>query len=292
MQKIIPHLWFDKEAAEAAKLYTSVFPASKVRSTATIEDTPSGTVETVAINLSGCDFYLLSAGPLFKFTPAISFVVGCETKDEVDSLWARLREGGMELMPLDAYPFGERYAWIQDRYGLSWQLLYSGGKRVAQKITPALMFVGAQCGKAGEAIRFYTSVFRNAQVDEIIRYGPQEEPDKPGSIKQAAFSLEGQRFTAMDSAYDHAFSFNEAISLMVYCENQAELDYYWGRLSAFPEDEQCGWLKDKFGVSWQVVPTLMDELTREKESAKRRRFTEAMLKMKKLDIAELQRTQL
>jgi predicted 3-demethylubiquinone-9 3-methyltransferase (glyoxalase superfamily) len=219
-------------------------------------------------------------------------VVGCETVGEVDSLWARLREGGTELMPLDAYPFGERYAWIQDRYGLSWQLLYNGGRRVDQKITPALMFVGAQCGKAGEAMRFYTSVFRNAQIDEIIRYGPNEEPDKPGSIKQAAFSLEGQRFTAMDSAYDHGFSFNEAISLMVYCENQAELDYYWGRLSAFPEDEQCGWLKDKFGVSWQVVPTIMDELMREKDPAKRRRFTEAMLKMKKLDIAELQRTQL
>jgi predicted 3-demethylubiquinone-9 3-methyltransferase (glyoxalase superfamily) len=289
MQKIVPHLWFDKEASEAAKFYTSLFSDSKIIDTAQIHGTPSGTAETVIIELGGQEFMLLSAGPFFKFTPAVSFLIACTTKEEVDTLWKKLFEGGTALMPLDSYPFSEKYGWVEDRYGLSWQVMYIGNSKITQKITPTLMFTGAMCGKAEEAINIYTSVFRNAKVGDILRYGAGEEPDKEGTIKHAAFMLEGQEFAAMDSAYEHNFTFNEAISLIVYCDTQEEIDYYWGKLSAVPEAEQCGWLKDKFGVSWQIVPTVMKEMMQNKDAEKLARVTEAFLKMKKFDIAELKK---
>ena len=289
MRKIVPHLWFDTEALEAAKFYTSLFGDSRVKSSSKMDGTPSGTVEMATIILSGQEFMLLSAGPYFKFTPAVSFMVSCETKEEVDWLWNALRQGGGELMPLGEYPFSEKYGWLMDKFGLSWQIMYNGGKSVSQKIAPALMFVGDQCGKAEEAIRYYTSVFSGSSVDGVLHYGPDEKPDKEGTLKFGAFTLEGQRFSAMDSAYDHGFSFNEAISLMVFCENQEEIDYFWEKLSAHPEAEQCGWLKDKYGFSWQIVPRVLDAMMSDKDPAKSKRVQEAFLAMKKFDIAGLER---
>ena len=289
MQKITPHLWFDKEAREAGEFYASVFPNSRVKHINTLHDTPSGSVDIVTIELAGQVFSLISAGPLFKFTPAISFMVACETKDEVDALWSKLLPGGTALMELGAYPFSERYGWLQDRYGLSWQVMYAGGQPVRQKITPMRMFSGEKSGKAEEAITFYTSVFRNASVGDIFRYGAGEEPDKEGTVKFAPFTLEGQDFAAMDSAHEHGFTFNEAVSLMVNCDTQQEIDYYWENLSADPSAEQCGWLRDKYGVSWQIVPSEMDAMLATSDQAKIARVTEAFLKMKKFDLAELRR---
>lgn len=246
-------------------------------------------MDIVTIELSGQEFTLLSAGPLFKFTPAVSFLVACNTKEEVDALWGELSKGRSALMELGEYPFSEKYGWVQDRYGLSWQVMFMGNRRIQQKIIPTLMFVGKQCGKTEEAIDFYTSVFHNAKVGDILRYGSDETPDKESTVKYAAFTLEGQEFAAMDSARVHNFSFNEAISLMVHCDTQEEIDYYWGKLSAEPKAEQCGWLKDKYGFSWQVVPTAMGEMFRDKDEKKMARVTEAFLKMKKFDIETLKR---
>lgn len=288
MEKITPHLWFDKEAKEAGAFYATVFPNSRVKQTTSLSNTPSGTVDIVVIELAGQEFTLLSAGPLFKFTPAISFLVACETKEEVDALWNELSRGGMAMMELGSYPFSERYGWTQDRYGLSWQLMYAGGQPIPQKITPTLMYTGPQAGKAEEAITFYTSVFHDARVLEpVFRYGAGEEPDQEGTIKHAGFTLEGQQFAAMDSAHAHGFGFNEAISLIVHCDTQQEIDHYWDNLSADPKAEQCGWLKDQYGVSWQIVPTEMDEMLASGDQAKIARVTEAFLKMKKFDLAKL-----
>ncbi len=289
MQKITPHLWFDKEAKEAAEFYTSVFKDSKINNTTTLHNTPSGTVDIVTIELLGQEFTLISAGPLFKFNPSVSFLVACKTKNEVDALWEKLSEGGTALMELGEYPFSERYGWVQDRYGLSWQVMFMGGREIKQKITPTLMFVGKQSGRAEEAINFYATVFHNAKVGDILRYSKGEEPDKEGTIKHAAFTLEGLEFAAMDSARVHNFAFNEAISFMVHCETQEEIDYYWGKLSADPKAEQCGWLKDKYGVSWQIVPTIMDEMLKDKDKERLARVTEAFLKMKKFDISVLKK---
>ena len=289
MQKIAPHLWFDKEATEAAEFYSATFPNSKVTSVSTLHDTPSGDADVVSFELFGQSFMAISAGPLFKFTPAISFLVSCVSKEEVDQIWNELSEGGTTLMPLDSYPFSERYGWTEDRYGLSWQVMYATDGDIAQRLIPTMTFVGEVAGRAEEAIKFYTSVFRNSSTGHIDRYVEGEEPDKEGTIRHAGFTLEGYEFAAMDSAHAHDFTFNEAISLMVGCNTQDEIDYYWGRLSAVPEAEQCGWLKDKFGVSWQVVPSALGELLSSGTKEQVARVTEAFLQMKKFDIAELKK---
>ncbi len=289
MQKITTHLWFDKEAKEAAEFYTSVFENSKIKGMTMLHSTPSGSVDMVTIELSGQEFTLISAGPLFKFNPSVSFLVVCKTKDEVDALWEKLSEGGTALMELGEYPFSEKYGWTQDKYGLSWQVMFMGDQKIQQKITPTLMFVRDVCGKAEEAINFYASIFNNAKVGDILRYGRDEEPDKEGTVKHAAFTLLGQEFATMDSARSHNFTFNEAISLMMHCDTQEEIDYYWGKLSADPKAEQCGWLKDKYGLSWQIVPSVMGEMFKEKDEKKIARVTEAFLKMKKFDIGTLKR---
>lgn len=289
MNKIIPYLWYDKEAKEAADLYTSVFKNSRIVSHSTMENTPSGTVDMLSIELEGQEFGMMSAGPYFKFNPSISFLVACKSKEEVDEIWEKLSPGGQVLMELGSYPFSEHYGWTTDRFGVSWQIMAMGDLPIKQKITPTLMFVGEVCGKAEEAIHFYTSVFHDSKVGDMMRYGPDQEPDKAGTLAFASFTLEGQDFAAMDSAQAHDFQFNEAISLLIYCENQEEIDYYWNKLSAYPEAEQCGWVKDKYRVSWQVVPRGMEEFFRnatDEESLDR--VTQAMLKMKKLDIAKLE----
>lgn len=285
-QKIVPHLWFDKEAKEAAAFYVSAFTGdSEIRNVTTIHNTPSGSVDIVSFKILGYDFMAISAGPLFKFNPSVSFHVKCASMEEVDTIWAKLSEGGTVLMELGSYPFSKRYGWLQDRYGLSWQIIFVEGE-FKQRITPFLMFVGKVCGKAEDAIRFYASVFHDTGVDVRARHGKGEEPDKEGTVKYASFILEGQEFGAMDSAHEHKFAFNEAISFIVRCEDQKEIDYYW-KLSAVPESEQCGWLKDRYGVSWQIVPTVIDGMMASKDAAAVARVTEAFLKMKKFDVAAL-----
>ncbi len=287
MLKITPHLWFDKEAKDAAALYTSLLPGSKIKSTTTLHNTPSGSVDLVMIELAGQEFALISAGPYFKFTPAVSFLIACDTREEVDRLWAELSKQGSELMPLGEYPFSERYAWVQDRYGLSWQIMFLGESKISQKITPTLMFVGENSGRAEEAINFYGSLFPEHKIDHILRYGQDEPPERAGTIKHAGFTLAGREFAAMDSDRAHGFSFNEAISFMVHCDTQEQIDHYWERLSAHPKAEQCGWLKDKFGFSWQIVPTVMQEMLQGNDEKRLARVTQAFLKMKKFDIAKL-----
>jgi predicted 3-demethylubiquinone-9 3-methyltransferase (glyoxalase superfamily) len=287
-QKIVPHLWFDREAREAAEFYTSIFPNSSLLNVSTLNNTPSGSVEIVTFKLDGYTFMGISAGPMFKFNPSISFLVACETSEEVDSLWEKLSDGGQALMELGEYPFSQRFGWVQDKYGLSWQVMHTAGP-VLQKITPHLMYVGDQAGKAEEAIQLYVSIFPNSGIGDIMRYGIGEEPEQEGTVRFAAFTLAGQAFSALDSALGHEFSFNEAISLMVYCDTQAEIDNYWYKLSAVPEAEQCGWLKDRYGLSWQIVPTGMDEMMRTSDQEQLARVTEAFLAMKKFDLAELER---
>ena len=298
MQRITPHLWFDKEAREAAGLYISLLPGSRITSATTLSGTPSGDCDLVSFEIAGQPFMAIGAGPLFKFNPSVSFQLKCGTKQEVDAIWERLSPGGKVLMPLDAYPFSERFGWLEDKYGLSWQIMYADGNSGGQRVTPVLMYVGSVCGKAEEAINFYVSVFRNkpagakggdTKADILARYGAGGEPDKEGTVQYAQFSLLGQEFGAMDSAREHKFAFNEAISFMVPCDTQEEIDYFWAQLSAEPKAEQCGWLKDKYGLSWQITPAILRELLGGSDKARIARVTQAFLKMKKFDIAALKR---
>jgi len=302
MKKITPHLWFDNQAKEAAAFYTSVFPASRIVHTSVIHDTPSGDCDIVSFEVFGHEFMSISAGPLFKFNPSVSFMVNFdplffkdssspekEARKAMDAAWERLSEGGTVLMPIDQYPFSNRYGWIQDKFGLSWQLILTspeGDPRPA--IIPSLMFVGDNAGRAEEAINFYVSVFKDSRIGGMHRYGPGQPPDKEGSIMFADFMLEKSWFAAMDSARGQSFNFNEAISFIVKCKNQKEIDYYWEKLSAVPEAEQCGWLKDKFGLSWQVAPEAMDEMMADENPERVARVTETFLRMKKFNLAELE----
>ena len=192
-------------------------------------------------------------------------------------------------MPLQEYPFSKRYGWIQDKFGVSWQLILTNPEGEPRPfIIPSLLFVGDVAGRAEEAGDFYTSVFKDSKRGALARYPAGMEPDKEGTIMFSDFQLEGQWFTAMDSAHAHAFAFNEGISLVVRCDSQEEINYYWEKLSAVPESEQCGWLKDKFGVSWQITPSRMDEMMRDGTPEQIKRVTEAFLQMKKFDIATLE----
>jgi predicted 3-demethylubiquinone-9 3-methyltransferase (glyoxalase superfamily) len=295
-QIIVPHLWFDKEAKEAAEFYASIFPDSRVTGGTTLPDTPSGNANVVSFELWGQKFMAISAGPYFKLNPSVSFMVNFDpsresnASEKINEVWTQLSEGGTVLMPLDKYPFSERYGWIQDKYGITWQLILTnpeGEERTA--IIPSLLFVGDNYGKAEEALTFYLSVFKSSRQGHIARYPQGMEPDLEGTVMFSDFMLENLWFTAMDSAQAHEFNFNEAISFMVYCDTQEEIDYYWDKLSAVPKSEQCGWLKDKFGVSWQIVPREMDEMMSNSTPEQLARVNSSMLKMKKLDLAELQK---
>jgi predicted 3-demethylubiquinone-9 3-methyltransferase (glyoxalase superfamily) len=287
MQKIMPCLWFDTQAGEAAKFYTSLFARSKIVSTSYYNDAgpmPKGTVLVATFQLAGQQFMALNGGPAYSFTPALSLFVTCTTEEEVDALWEKLSAGGKVLMEMQKYPFSDKFGWLTDRFGLSWQLNLAGRET---RIDPFLMFVGKQNGKAEEAMKFYTSLFKDSRIEQVEHY-PAGQGEAPGAVSHGRFVLAGQQLLAMDSGRDHAFTFSPAVSLYVSCETQAEVDELWEKLLEGGKESQCGWLDDRFGVSWQIVPTVLGELMQSKDAKKAKQVMEAMLKMRKLDIKKLQ----
>lgn len=286
-QKIVPFLWFDDNAEDAAHFYTSCFKHSKMGSLSRYDEASAkasgrkeGSVMTASFQLNGQEFIALNGGPIFKFTPAISFFVNCETEEEIDELWKKFSEDGKILMELDTYPFSKKYGWVQDKFGLSWQLNLAGA---TQKIIPFLMFTGQQLGKAEEAINFYASLFKNSEVINVVH---NSEDD--GMVMHARFSLGGQEFMAMDSNEKHDFTFTPAISFFVNCTTQQEVDHFWNKFTEGGKEVECGWLEDKYGVSWQIVPTVLGQLLYGSDPEKLKRVMQAMLKMKKLDIETLE----
>jgi predicted 3-demethylubiquinone-9 3-methyltransferase (glyoxalase superfamily) len=300
MQKIVPHLWFDTQAKEASEFYVSVFGQdSKINSINVIKDTPSGDCDIISFKILGLDLMAISAGPYFKINPSISFMVNFDpsvdekAKEKIDEVWQKLIDGGKALMEIGKYPFSERYGWVEDKFGVSWQLILTNPEGEQRpKIMPSLLFVGDVCGKAEEASNYYISLFStkggNSKRGAIAKYPAGMEPDKEGSIMFTDFTLAGQWFVAMDSAREHKFKFSEAISFIVNCESQEEVDFFWEKLSKVPEAEQCGWLKDQYGVSWQIVPTAMNEMLGKGTSEQKQRLTKAFLQMKKFDIKKLE----
>ena len=295
MKKIIPNLWFDKKAEESANFYTKIFLDSKIIRTdkytsvgEEVHGGKEGQVMTVEFELSGLRFVGINGGPHFKINPSISFTINCKSTIEVDSFWEELSIGGEVLMPLQEYPFSKYYGWLNDKYGVSWQIILIEGDK-HEKVVPALMFNQSQAGKAKEALAFYTDIFPDSKIGEVWHYGAGQEPDKEGTIAHAEFTLCGQQFTAMDSAQSHKFRFNEGVSLLVECDTQEEIDTYWRMLSAVPEAEQCGWLKDKYGVSWQIAPKILNEMLAKGTHEQLEKVTAAYLAMKKFDIAILEK---
>ena len=283
MQKIVPFLWFDHQAEEAITFYTLLFKNSSLGSISRYGDNmplPKGSAMTVNFKLAGQDFIALNGGPQFKFNPSISFFVTLESEAEVDNLWQHLAEDGKVLMPFQSYDWSKKYGWLTDKYGVSWQISLGNLSDVGQTIVPSLLFVGEQFGKAEETLKLYSSLFEGSSVTSIMHSGD--------SVQHAQFKLAGQTFMAMDSDAQHKFAFNEAISFFVNCDSQEEVDLFWNALTAHPEAEQCGWLKDTYGVSWQIIPRQLMELMSDPDKEKAARVTQTMLKMKKIDISALQ----
>jgi predicted 3-demethylubiquinone-9 3-methyltransferase (glyoxalase superfamily) len=289
MQKITPHLWFDDNAEEAMDFYKSVFKdveIGKVNRYPVEAPGIEGDVITGTFKIAGYELMVLNGGPEFKFNPSVSLFVNIETEAEVDELYSKLSEGGSVLMELAKYDFSKKYAWVNDKYGVSWQLFLSDQKF---GVTPAMLFVNKQAGKAEEAINFYTSLFEDSKISQLEKY-KEGEGDVVGRVKFGAFTLAGENFIAMDSGFDHKFDFNEAISFFVDCKDQAEVDKYWNKLTADGGVEsQCGWLKDKYGMSWQIAPRALDELMSDPDPEKAQRVMKAMLKMKKIIVADLEK---
>ena len=288
-QRIVPHLWFDTEAEEASDFYISLFENSTFNGKITLPDTPSGDAVMIDFNLAGINFNAISAGPFFKHNPSVSLMVMCDDKEEVDRLYDALTPGGKVLMPLDEYPFSSWYAWVEDRFGLSWQLGAADGEVIGAKIQPCLLFSGDAVGRAEDFVKTNIDIFENSAVGAVEYYNEGETEIKEAKIKYGEVMLYGFPLIVMDNGMGEGDAFNEAFSLMVYCNTQDEIDYYTEKLSHVKEAEQCGWVKDQFGFSWQIVPVNMNELLFTGTPEEVERITKAFLQMKKFDIAELER---
>lgn len=302
MPTVSPCLWFDDQAEEVTAFYTGVLPDSTITATSRYpqgfdnpSEKPRGSVMTVEFELAGVPFTALNGGSVFAPNPSISFMLNFDpsqdpqARENLEATWEALSKDSAALMPLDTYQFSELYGWVQDRFGVSWQLILSNPEGEDRPfLVPSLMFVGDVAGRAEEAMDFYTSVFENAHRGITARYPPGMEPEQEGTLMFADFLLDGQWLACMDSAQKHDFNFNEGISLQILCTDQAEVDHHWDALAADGGEEGlCGWLTDQFGVSWQVVPTSLVEMMTAGEVGYERVF-KTMLDMKKLDIEALE----
>ena len=275
LQSIGTCLWFDGKAKEAALYYKEVFGDVEI-----ISENPMA----VVYQIFGRRFMNLNGGPGFNINPSISFFLSMENETQTQNLWEKLIVDGKILMPLNKYPWSDQYGWCADKYGVNWQLML--GHKSKSKLMPNMLFTGQQNGKANEAIHFYTNLFKGATVINIDTY-KKGEPDTEGNIKYAQFELNELSFGAMDSSAPHQFSFNEAVSFIITVDTQEEIDYYWNYLIQNGAPGKCGWLKDKFGISWQVVPTCLGKFMTNPATAPKAAY--AFLQMSKFIIADLEK---
>jgi predicted 3-demethylubiquinone-9 3-methyltransferase (glyoxalase superfamily) len=293
MNRITPCIWLDDQAEQVAAFYTRTLPAGRVVATSHYPEAsdnpgqrPRGSVLTVELEVAGQSFTALNGGPVFKPNPSVSFFVNVGSAADADRIYAALLEGGSALMPINAYPWSERYGWVQDRFGVSWQVMTVAGQKTAS-IAPCLMFSGAVHGRAEDAMKAYVEIFPGSRIERTERYAAGEGPE--GTVKHGRFVLDGQTMVAMDSHVSHDLAFNEGLSFQVSCADQREVDRYWDALCKGGTYSVCGWLKDRFGVSWQVVPKNMGAWMSSVDTAARDRAFDAMMAMKKPDVAALER---
>lgn len=298
-QKIVPNVWCQGNAEEVGRFYSTVLPRATSRVASRYPQTGlldfqqemAGLPLTVEVDVDGFEIVLINAGAEFRPNPSISLMLnfdplmfGDETaaRAELGAVWRALCEGGRELMPLGEYPFSKRYGWVEDRYGVSWQLMLTDPAGEPRPfVIPSLMFGGAAQNRAAEAIDFYAATFDDAAAGGRFPYGVQTGPAAPQALMFGEFRIGEQWFAAMDSGVEQDFSFTCGVSLEVRCADQAEIDRLWEALSAEPRAEQCGWLQDRFGVSWQVVPENMGELMERPDAYAH------LMEMKKIVIADI-----
>ena len=290
---IAPCLWLRDGAEEAASFYLDTIGAGRVIARTRFPQRadnpvgrPRGSLMSVEIELLGRRLTVLNGGPRFVLNPSISLFVRVATVAEAERLFGALSAGGETLMPLGEYPWSPRFGWTNDRFGVSWQVMAADAATVPS-IAPFFLFHSVWFGYAAPAMDWFCRIFPNSRIDGVERFGAGEPGE--GSVKQGSCLLAGQRFLAMDSAVEHGFTFNEALSLQVLCDGQADVDRYWRELSQGGEPGQCGWLKDRFGISWQVVPARwIDWLGSDADAAARERVFDAMQDMTKIEVAVLE----
>ena len=280
-QFITPAIWCDGTADEAAQFYTDVF-----RDTSIAEQAP-GLTATVSIH--GFRLSLINGGNQYAPNPSISCILNFDpllfggeeqARAYLDELYERLSTGGV-LMELGEYPFSPRYAWVRDRFGMTWQLMLTdpdGDPRPF--VIPSFMFGGTNHANAEEATDAWIALFDNSRRSVLYRY-EDGGPLDAGTVMFTDFTLRGTWMAATDSGAFHDFTFTPGVSMIVSCRDQEEIDRYWAGLSAVPEAERCGWCVDRWGVSWQVVPHNIAELMA--DAATR----DKILHMGKIDLAKL-----
>lgn len=276
MEQIYPCIWFDGKAQEAVNFYIECFSNGSIFSSNPM---------VVNWEINGVKLMGLNGGNMYTPNPSISLFVTLENKEEIKILHDKLSEGGKLLMDLAEYPWSPYYSFFQDKFGVAWQLFLGKYSDVNQAIVPCLMFTKEQFGKADDAIHFYSKLFPKTEIDGILHYVIGMFPES-NVVQHGQFKINEGVFMAMDGPGEHGFGFSEGISLVIECENQEEIDHFWnGFLENGGQEQQCGWIKDQFGVSWQVVPKILKELMSHPE--KGNAVMEAFLKMKKFDIATL-----
>lgn len=272
-----PCIWFNGNAREAAVYYCDLFPDSRIT---------TDTAMVVQFELNGQRFMGLNGGPAFRPNPSVSLFVTSESAAEIESLYRQLSSEGQVMMPLGKYDWSEYYAFVADKYGVAWQLYKGNYNQVNQKISPCLLFTGSRFGQAEAAIQLYTSIFSGSAINGMSKYTGSDGAEMAGTVKHAQFSLDNTVFMAMDGAGNHAFEFSEGLSFVVECADQAEIDYFWNKLTENGGTESmCGWLKDPFGVSWQIIPATIGTLMT--DPVKGPHAMQALLQMKKINIAGL-----
>lgn len=282
MSKFTTCLWFNGDAAEAASLYTDIFEEGVLKDRSNYVDDehmPKGSVMTVMFKLGDQAFFGLNGGPDFTFTPAISFFVDCETEEQMQHLWDNLGKNGKVLMPVEEYPFSKKFGWIEDRFGVSWQLNLTG---IKQQISPALMFCNDVFGKAEEAMNHWMTIFGNGKVETI-------QKNEDDSVSQSIFTVQGQTFRVMDSDYKHDFGFSMATSFCFDCKDQEEIDRVWAAVTENGKEWPCGWMEDQYGVCWQIANRNMGKFLDNSDPERANRVMQALYKMKKIDLSLLQK---
>ncbi len=269
---IHPCIWFNYHAHDAAAFYTALFKDAKILATSPY---------AITVHLKGQKFMLLNGNTNKPINSSVTFFVVCESGAETEHLWNALSESGNILMPLDRYPWSEQYGWLQDRFGVSWQIAFGKWEDVGQYIKPCLLFSGAVNGKAGNAMEHYKEIFPDTSITGILNYDNGEN-EIPGNIKHAQFSINGFVMMAMDSSMPQPFGFNESVSFVVECRSQQEIDHYWHKLSEGGQESMCGWLKDAFGISWQIIPENLGALITHPEKGPA--VAKNLFSMKKIDM--------
>ena len=280
-QRIIPAIWCDGTADEAARFYADVFREGSV-----VEQAP-GLAATVSIH--GFRLSLINGGDQYAPNPSISCILNFDpllfggedqARAYLDELYERLSGGGV-LMELGEYPFSARYTWVRDRFGMTWQLMLTDPAGEPRPfILPSFMFGGTNHANAEEATEAWIALFDDSRRGALRRY-EEGGPMEAGTVMFTDFTLRGTWMAAMDSGAFHDFTFTPGVSMIISCRGQEEIDRYWTGLSAVPEAERCGWCVDRWGVSWQVVPDNITELIA--DAATR----EKILQMGKIDLTRL-----